>query len=265
MLDGTQLKRHFSDIVSASATKSGSDVELIDPFQLINWRDKTPPDHLYPKFKLFLEEFKKGIFTDIPRITYEGPDDPDVQKVPEQDIQDHETVEQKLQTAKEKESPSGIDMVLKKLMDTTMTPDPLDVPDSFANSKRPRNKRKNKETKEPSKPQYHIPKQAPKESKRSKDHNKEEDVEIKPKIKRQKRENKKSQEQQYHPPQQVPEELELPMEQVNEADVENIEESNNVSQVENTTNQLRRSRRLPRASAKYLESIRAELQDSDTE
>ena len=55
------------------------------------------------------------------------------------------------------------------------------------------------------------------------------------------------------------------MEQVNEADVENIEESNNVPQVENTTNQLRRTRRLPRASAKYLESIRAELQDSDTE
>ena len=36
MLDRTPLKRHFSDIVSASATKSGSDVELINPFQLIN-------------------------------------------------------------------------------------------------------------------------------------------------------------------------------------------------------------------------------------
>ena len=63
MLDGTRLKRHFSDIVSATATKSGSDVELIDPFQLINWKDKTPPDHIYPKFKLFLENFKKGIFS----------------------------------------------------------------------------------------------------------------------------------------------------------------------------------------------------------
>ena len=32
MLDGTSLKCHFSDIASASATKSGSEVELIDPF-----------------------------------------------------------------------------------------------------------------------------------------------------------------------------------------------------------------------------------------
>ena len=35
MLDRTQLKRHISDIVSASATKSGSDVKLIDQFQLV--------------------------------------------------------------------------------------------------------------------------------------------------------------------------------------------------------------------------------------
>ena len=55
------------------------------------------------------------------------------------------------------------------------------------------------------------------------------------------------------------------MEQVNEANAENREERNNVPQVENTTNQLRRSRRLPKASAKYLESIRAELQGSDSE
>ena len=55
------------------------------------------------------------------------------------------------------------------------------------------------------------------------------------------------------------------MKQVNEANVENTEEENNVPQVENTTNQLRRSRRLPKALAKYLESIRAELQGSDSE
>ena len=49
-------------------------------------------------------------------------------------------------------------MVLKKLMDTTMTPKPLYVPDSLANTKRPKNKRINKETKEQTKPSYHIPK-----------------------------------------------------------------------------------------------------------
>ena len=36
-------------------------------------------------------------------------------------------------------------------------------------------------------------------------------------------------------------------------------------QSEDITSQLRRSRRLPKASAKYLESIRAELQGSDSE
>ena len=34
MLDGTKLKRHYSDIVSATAYKSESDIELINPFQL---------------------------------------------------------------------------------------------------------------------------------------------------------------------------------------------------------------------------------------
>ena len=77
---------------------------------------------------------------------YKDPDDPDIQ-LPEQDDQDHETVEQRLQAAKEKGLSSRIDMVLKRLMDTTMTPDPLHIPDSFANSKRPKNKRK--KTKKP--------------------------------------------------------------------------------------------------------------------
>ena len=82
MLNGTPQKGHFLDIVSASATKSGLDVELIDPFQLINWKDKTLPDHLYPKFKLFLEEFKRGEFTNIPKITNADLEDPDVQMPP---------------------------------------------------------------------------------------------------------------------------------------------------------------------------------------
>ncbi len=54
LLDGTTIARHYSDIVSALATKANSDVTLIDPFQLIDWKDRTPPDNLYPKFKLFL-------------------------------------------------------------------------------------------------------------------------------------------------------------------------------------------------------------------
>ena len=59
LLDGTTITRHHSDIVSALATKTNSDITLIDPFQLIDWKDRTPPDHLYPKFKVFMENFKE--------------------------------------------------------------------------------------------------------------------------------------------------------------------------------------------------------------
>ena len=103
MLDGTRLKRYLSDIVSATATKSGSDVELINLFQRINWKEKTPPDHLYPKFKLFLKDFKKGIFSNPPSITYKDADDPNI-KLPEEDNQNHETAEQRLKDARAKES-----------------------------------------------------------------------------------------------------------------------------------------------------------------
>ena len=59
LLDGTKITCHHSDIVSALATKTSSDVTLIDPFQLIDWKDRTPPDHLYPKFKVFNDKFKE--------------------------------------------------------------------------------------------------------------------------------------------------------------------------------------------------------------
>ena len=45
LLDGITIAHHHSDIVSALATKTNSDVTLIDPFQLIDWKDKTPSDH----------------------------------------------------------------------------------------------------------------------------------------------------------------------------------------------------------------------------
>ena len=75
MLDGTPIKCHFSDIVSASATKSDSDVTLIDSFQFIDWKHKTPPDNLYPKFKLLLEKFKTGEFINTPALTQEHYED----------------------------------------------------------------------------------------------------------------------------------------------------------------------------------------------
>merc|ERR1711889_1919 len=49
MIDGGTLKRHFSDLVSATATKNQNDVTLIDPFQLIDFKTRILPEHLYPK------------------------------------------------------------------------------------------------------------------------------------------------------------------------------------------------------------------------
>merc|ERR1711955_132093 len=58
MIDGGTLKRNFSDLVSATATKNQSDVTLIDPFQLIDFKTRILPEHLYPKFRLQLDNFK---------------------------------------------------------------------------------------------------------------------------------------------------------------------------------------------------------------
>ena len=109
-----------------------------------------------------------------------------------------------------------------------MTPDLLHVPDSLTMSKIPRNKRKNKDTKEPAKPLYGIPKQVPKESKEPRGSDREKDPDFEPEPKKQRKEKDKLDEKQYHP-----------LEQVANADVENVREVNNVLQEEVTTDQLR--------------------------
>ena len=58
MIDGGELRRHFSDIVSASATTNQSDITLIDPFQLVDYKSRIIPEHMYPHFKLLVDKFK---------------------------------------------------------------------------------------------------------------------------------------------------------------------------------------------------------------
>merc|ERR1712114_3419 len=45
MIDGDTVKRHYSDIVSASVTKNQSDTILIDPFQLVDYKTRIILDH----------------------------------------------------------------------------------------------------------------------------------------------------------------------------------------------------------------------------
>ena len=83
-------------------------MKLRDLYQLKNWRNRTPPDYLHPKFKVFIEKFKKGEFKTIPQATSPGTDeDHDMQMLPDHEDQDDVTGEQRLQNSIQKESPTG--------------------------------------------------------------------------------------------------------------------------------------------------------------
>ena len=154
MLDGTILIRHYSVIVSALATNSNSDVTLIDPFQLIDWRDRTPPDHLYPKFKLFLDNFKKGHQVSLSEITHQSSQEADQLYNSEDEAQ---TGDQRLHQAMSSTSPTGLDTLLQRVMDPNTQLELLEKPKNLTTSKRPRNKRKEKQSKSSEKPLYHLP------------------------------------------------------------------------------------------------------------
>merc|ERR1712080_291036 len=47
MLEGETLQRHFSDLVSATVTRNQSEIALIDPFQLVDYKTRIIPEHLY--------------------------------------------------------------------------------------------------------------------------------------------------------------------------------------------------------------------------
>merc|ERR1711867_415499 len=58
MIDGKILRRHYSSLVSATANANQADVKLIDPFQLVDFKTRILPDHLYPKFRLQLDKLR---------------------------------------------------------------------------------------------------------------------------------------------------------------------------------------------------------------
>ena len=112
VIEGTTISRHYSDIVSALATKANSDVTLIDPFQLIDWKDQTPPDHLYPKFKIFLDNFKSGHQTPLPAITYM---DPQRQEADDDNL-NTQTMEQEVQPESCTSEPTQLDLLLQNII-----------------------------------------------------------------------------------------------------------------------------------------------------
>merc|ERR1712240_377107 len=114
MIDGGTLKRHFSDLVSATATKNQSDVTLIDPFQLIDFKTRILPEHLYPKFRLQLDKFKsQNPSVDITEV----PDDPQQTQEDDEFPQDL-TGDQRINRAIEGDNSSETDVLLRRIMES---------------------------------------------------------------------------------------------------------------------------------------------------
>ena len=138
MIDGGTLKRHFSDLVSATATANQTDVKLIDPFQLIDFKTRILPEHLYPKFRLQLDKFKDQ----NPNV--------DITEVPDDYIQDQTddhppelTGDQRVDRAMENNNPSGADALIRKMVENVSHED-IDFPTDLRNIPKPKSFNKKK-------------------------------------------------------------------------------------------------------------------------
>ena len=109
--------------MSALATKTSLDVTLIDPFQLIDWKDRTPPDHLYPKFKVFMDKFKKQHPPNQSDINHQGPIEPKAT-----DNGDVKTQQQESQQDSAESESAKLNALLKLVLDPDTQSQPLDKP-----------------------------------------------------------------------------------------------------------------------------------------
>merc|ERR1712112_621954 len=154
MVDGGILKTHFSDLVSATATKNQSDVTLIDPFQLIDFKTRILPEHLYPKFRLHLDNFKTQNpdvdITDVPEDSQQTQEDDDLPL----DL----TGDQRISRAMESNNSSETDVLLRKIMETEHSED-VEFPTDLRDISKPKyfNKRKDKKDEKKSNPEYKEP------------------------------------------------------------------------------------------------------------
>ena len=153
MIDGGSIKRHFSDIVSAYATKNQSDITLIDPFQLIDYRDRVIPDQVYPHFQLIMDNFKKQDEEDqmdIPNL--EGPEE--TQELHQEDLL---TGDQRVEKALAVDDPQGADKIIRDLM--RKNPEHIEHPQDLRGTKRPKsfNKKKGDKNIKTSTPGYQEP------------------------------------------------------------------------------------------------------------
>ena len=154
-----------------------------------------------------------------------------------------QTGDQRIHQAVSNPSPTGLDALLRKIMDPHIQSQQLDTPKSLSTSKRPRNKKKDKFLKSTGKSTY----QPPKADSAAAEQDTQLPANIEPEPKRRKLDKKESPKDKYHSPKRAP---------------KNIKDTRR-DQPDNI--QLRRSSRVPKVTTRYLDSIQAQLRDSDEE
>ena len=115
----------------------------------------------------------------------------------EEEIQ---TGDQRIHQAAGNPSPTGLDALLQKIMDPHIQSQQLDTPKSLLTSKRPRNKKKDKNSKLTGKSTY----QPPKADSAAAEQDTQLPAHIEPELKRRKLDKKESPKDKYHSPKRAP-------------------------------------------------------------
>merc|ERR1711873_317590 len=151
MVDGTILRRHYSSLVSATANANQADVKLIDPFQLVDFKTRILPEHLYPKFRLQLDKFKEQ----NPNI--------DITKVPDETSQHTQhtqepTGDQRVERAMENSNQNSTDEIIRQMV-SNVSKEAINFPANLTEIQKPKsfNKKKGSKRDKISAPRYNQP------------------------------------------------------------------------------------------------------------
>lgn len=146
MLDGEIVRRHFSDLSPAAITQNQAEVSIIDPFLTIDYRSRIIPENLYPHFDVGIQNFKSNVHQEDRGHQEQGdvdeghldPDGVDQRVV-------HKTGQERVEEALKTNSLEDTDAIIRKMMQKTNLDD-VNVPTNLQNVKRPRsyNKKKRK-------------------------------------------------------------------------------------------------------------------------
>ena len=151
-LDGERLKRHFSDLVNANVTTNKSEVMLIDPFQVIDYQTRIIPDHLYPKFRLRLDKFSNETDTVNENIPNQQDDTVNITET-----DDSPSGNERIREALESNNPSRTDKIIRKMIQNNK-PQDIEIPPNLRGIKRPRSyNKRNDENRDKRRPRYEEP------------------------------------------------------------------------------------------------------------